>query len=99
MHRLGRPLGAGSALIAVVLVVNLVEFVGLAGQFPGVGIIGVFSLAIVGVSAVLFAAIIYPFSRFSRTTSKAFAKFGPLLVLGCVPVYLMFGCVFYGCPG
>ncbi|WP_423751400.1 hypothetical protein [Salinirarus marinus] len=99
MHRLRKPLEAGSALIAVVLVINLVEFVGLAGRFPGVGIIGVFSLAIIGVSAILFATIIYPFSRFSRTTSKAFVKFGLLLVLGYVPLYLVFGCVFYGCPG
>jgi len=99
MHRLGKPLKAGSALVGVVLVVNIFEFVLLPGQFPGVGMIGVFALAFIGGLAIMFAAITYPFSRFSRTISKALVKSGLLLVLGSVPLYFMFGCVFYGCPG
>jgi hypothetical protein len=67
VFRLGRPLQTGSLLIAVVLAVNLVEFALLPGQFPGVGIIGVFALGVVGVLAILLAAVTYPFGRFSRT--------------------------------
>ena len=61
--------------------------------------IGVFALAVVGVLAMLVAAIMYPFGRFSRTTSKALVTVGLLLVSGAVPLYFMFGCVFDGCPG
>ncbi len=99
MRRLGKLLKAGSALVGAVLVVNIVEFALLPGQFPGVGMIGVFALAVVGVLAMLVAAVMYPFSRFSRTTSKALVTVGLLLVSGAVPLYFMFGCVFYRCPG
>lgn len=99
MRRLGKPLEAGSALVGAVLVDNIVEFALLPGQFPGVGMIGVFALAVIGILATLFPAVMYPFSRFSRTTSKALVTFGLLLVSGSVPLYFMFGCVFYGCPG
>ena len=71
MRRLGKRLEAGSALVGAVLVANIAEFALLPGQFPGVGTIGVFALVVIGVLATLFAAVMYPFSRLPRTTSKA----------------------------
>ena len=90
-----------AALLTVVFLVNAAEFSGLLGTFPGYGMLGVFGLAVVGGASVVAAVALalVPVGGVSRATTARLLAFGGVLLVGCVPLYLTFGCVFYGCVG
>ena len=90
------PAAASLALIALV---NAAEFFGLFGRFPGYGILGVFGLVVLGGVSVALALILTSVGHASKVTTVRLLAFGGVLLVGCVPLCLAFGCVFYGCAG
>ena len=85
------------ALVLGVLLLNALEFA--VGHFPGYGTFAMFIMAGLGVVTVFLSLASLPLRRVSKRTSVSIFKFGCTLLIGYVPTYLIFGCVFFGCPG
>ncbi|SDQ47685.1 hypothetical protein [Halopelagius longus] len=90
---------AAAEILLVVLLVNVLEFFGVFGRFSPYGVLATFSMAGLGVAATLSALVAFPFPWVSTRTARSLLAFGLTLLVGCVPTYLLFGCVFWGCPG
>jgi hypothetical protein len=87
----------GGEILLLVALLNLVELAAFPYGFPGVGMIAAAALAVFGALALLSAVVFAPVSN--AATVKSLFAFGLVLVVGFVPTYLAFGCVFYGCVG
>lgn len=86
----------GAETVLLVLFFNVAEFTVFPWPFPEYGPLATFSLAGLGCLAVLAGVAVAPFSGERGTSLVAF---GVVLLVGFVPTYLLFGCVFYGCVG
>lgn len=97
MVTISNPYRYAGILVFSVFLSNSLEFI--VGSFPGYGPLVTFVMAGLGVVAVLSSLVILSFQNISTKISTSLFKFGVTLLVGYVPIYLTFGCVFYGCPG
>jgi hypothetical protein len=99
LERPRRSTVVGAEILLVVLFVNVLEFFGAFGRLSAYGLWAMLAMAGLGAAALLFGIVFFAVPSTSTTTAKSLLAFGLTLLVGAVPTYLLFGCVFWGCPG